>query len=324
MKASIIIPTKNGGSLFKEVLLAVISQESPWPFEILIIDSGSSDGTLEYIQQIPTIRTLSIPPDQFGHGKTRNLGISMTKGEFAVFVTQDAKPVNNHWLFELISSVEHNPNIAGSFGRHIAYPDHGPFIARELENHFNGLNEFGTIVKLEDPDRYKDDEDYRQALQFFSNNNSCIRRSVWEEIPFDNVNFSEDMVWAKNIIEAGYQKAYAHSAVVYHSHSFGLFEGIQRYFDEAWSLKRHFGYKVCPSIPHFWGALFYSILSDYFFGIKSGFFLRNPSWIFRVPIRILSNQIGYFLGERAEYFPKSLVDWISRDKNLQRISRIRD
>jgi rhamnosyltransferase len=318
MKASVIIPTKNGGSLFEKVLLAVISQKVPWPFEILVIDSGSTDGTLEFIHQIPNIRTHSIPPDQFGHGRTRNLGISMTKGDFAVFITQDAKPINNHWLYELISSVEQNSNIAGSFGRHIAYPDHGPFIARELDNHFDGLRDFGTIVKLEDPEMYKIDEGYRQALQFFSNNNSCIRRSVWEKIPFDDVDFSEDMVWAKNIIEAGYQKAYAHSAVVYHSHSFGILEGIQRGFDEAWSLKQHFGYKMFPSILHFLGVLGISISSDYFFGIKNGFLLRNPIWIFKVPIRVVSNQVGYFLGERADYFSKSLIDRLSRDKNLKK------
>ena len=244
----------------------------------------------------------------------------MTTGEFAVFITQDAKPANSQWLFELVSSVEKNSNIAGAFGRHIAYPDHGPFIARGLDNHFEGLKEFGTLVRLEHPDQYQNDEEYRQALHFFSNNNSCIRRSVWEKIPFDDVDFSEDMVWAKNIIEAGYQKAYSHTAVVYHSHSFGFIENIQRCFDEARSLKQHFGYTVSPSVPHFFGAISFLIISDYLYGLKNGILFKKPTWAIRIPIRVISDQIGYFLGERAEHFPKALVEKISRDKKLFRNS----
>lgn len=323
MKASVIIPVKNGGLLFKKVLSAVLSQETPWPFEVLIIDSGSTDGTFEYSLSVLAVRTYKIHPQEFGHGKTRNLGLSLTCGEFGVFLTQDALPTSNQWLLKLVSSVDKNLKIAGAFGRHIAYPDHGPFIAQDIETHFDGLREFGSLVELDDPERYQNDEDYQQALHFFSNNNSCIRRSVWNKIPFDDVDFSEDMVWAKRIIEAGYKKAYADDAIVYHSHSFGFIEGVQRSFDEAWSLKRNFDSKMCPTIAHFFGILFFSTISNYIYGIKKGIFLKNPAWIFRIPISILSIQIGYFWGQRANLFPKPFIELISRDKILQKRSNVK-
>ena len=89
MKASVIIPTKNPGDIFHEVLTMVLSQETDFPYEILVIDSGSTDGTIAYIKQHPTVRLHQIEPLEFGHGKTRNQAIAMTSGEFIAMLTHD-------------------------------------------------------------------------------------------------------------------------------------------------------------------------------------------------------------------------------------------
>src|SRR5690242_9063488 len=101
MKATVIIPTKNGGDLFRSVLQRVLEQQTPWPFEVLVVDSGSSDGTVEFVRTQPTVRLHTIEPQQFGHGRTRNLAISLARGEFAALITQDALPAHDQWLFEL-------------------------------------------------------------------------------------------------------------------------------------------------------------------------------------------------------------------------------
>ena len=73
MKASVVIPTKNPGQIFRDVLDRVLEQECPWDFEVLVIDSGSNDGTQDYARSKPGVRLHEITPEEFGHGRTRNL-----------------------------------------------------------------------------------------------------------------------------------------------------------------------------------------------------------------------------------------------------------
>jgi len=309
MKVSIIIPTKNAGDEFKDIIDMVLQQEVPWPYEVLVIDSGSTDGTFEYCEAKEGLRTHQIPPREFGHGKTRNLGISITEGEFVVLITHDALPKDNKWLYELVNSADQNPSIAGSFGRHEAYLHDGPFIARDLKMHFDHfLNWPSSVVRLEDEERYDIDPSYRQFLHFFSNNNSCIRRKIWEEIPFPDVDFAEDQIWAKNVIEAGYSKAYSEKAVVYHSHNFGILEQGKRSFDESYALHRLFGYKLCPTIAQLFVQSFLTTKSDINYAIKKGIVLSDVKWILSSPMRNTFRQIGLYLGERGGYLPEYLVN----------------
>ncbi|MFZ5580737.1 MAG: glycosyltransferase family 2 protein [Pseudomonadota bacterium] len=316
-KASVVIPVKNGGELFKRVLEKVLEQQTPWPFEILVIDSGSRDGSAEYAES-RGVRVEHIDPTSFGHGRTRNLGASLTSGEFIVFLTHDATPADQTWLHNLVAACDLTPRTAGAFGRHIAYPDASPITRRELATHFAGFGSEALTVRMESRQRYDNEEGYRQFLHFFSNNNSCLRRSVWESIPFPNVDFAEDQAWAKQIIEAGYEKAYAPQACVYHSHDFGIVETAQRSFDESRALRRIFGYLLVPSL---------------FRGLRSWAYLvrRDLSWLredvpsrrqrliltLRSPLLAFARIAGQYLGGRENALPAWATRVISRDKGIQ-------
>lgn len=248
MKASVVIPAKNGGKLFARVLDALLRQKTPWDYEILIIDSGSTDDTVKYCEE-RNINVISISPSEFGHGRTRNFGISKTKGEFVALITQDALPASNDWLFNLVSAVEQAPDVAGAFGRHLPYPDADPYMVRNLKLHFDGFLAWPEVLRKSDNEpRYAAELGYRQIMHFFSDNNACLRRTVWEKYPYPDVDFAEDQIWAKTVIEAGYGKAYADSAAVYHSHSYSVVEAGRRAFDESAALNRLFGYQLCPTV----------------------------------------------------------------------------
>lgn len=317
MKASVIIPTKNPGALFRQVLSAVLAQETGFGYEVLIVDSGSTDGSVEYVDAMADerLRLHRIPPSEFGHGRTRNLAISLCRGEFAVLITHDALPADAHWLARLVSMAESDGRIAGVFGRHIAYPSASPYTHRELETHFAGF-QASPIVALDDPALYAREEGYRKFLHFFSNNNSLIRRSVWEAFPFPEVDFAEDQAWAKDIIEAGFSKAYADDAVVYHSHDFSLIEKMQRSFDEAHAFRRYFGYRLCPTFGMWFRGWTRDAARDLKGAFRTGIWRTHPGAVMRRPLEHLMRSTGHWLGTHGHRLPSFLAEKLSWDRRL--------
>lgn len=238
MKASIIIPLYNGGEQYKEVLNAVLTQEYS-DFEVVVVDSSSSDDagiyTAKLAEEDSRVIYKKIPKIMFQHGRTRNYGASLSTGEYLVFITQDALPANRKWLSEMIQPFMKDKEIAGVFGRHLAYENGDVFEAEALKNHFEGFkkNDDGGVFQVDDYERFANDPGYQAELSFYSDNSSAMRRDIWEKIPYPEVDFAEDQIWAKKILMAGYKKAYAHNAVVYHSHKYKFKEAIRRYSDDS-------------------------------------------------------------------------------------------
>jgi rhamnosyltransferase len=317
MKASIIIPTKNPGNIFENVLNQVLSQKTSFFFEVLIIDSGSTDGTLGFVRKIsdPRVKLHCIPSDSFGHGKTRNLGVALTSGEYAVLLTHDATPVDQCWLAELVDFADRDPQIAGVFGRHIAYSSAGPFARRELELHFSGFDPI-TPVSMEDCKRYEVDLGYRQLLHFFSDNNALIRRSVWQKIPYPDVNFAEDQLWAKAIIEAGYKKAYSDKAAVYHSHDYSLTERFQRSFDESYAFKRLFNYYLCISVLNLIRSWLALTVRDFAYAKQTGLWSTNTRAVLLSPFDNLMRVSGHYFGTKGDKLPNRVRELLSWDHRL--------
>jgi glycosyltransferase involved in cell wall biosynthesis len=244
--ASVCIPTYNGGQELLRLLDLVRGQRAPWRFEIVVVDSSSSDGTAARMRDMPDITFHSIPKRAFGHGKTRNLCAQLARGEAIAFLTQDAMPANDAWLFNLVSVLMHFPQGAGAFGRHIAAPSADPFTVRDLEDHFAGfLNHPIALSRATRPDLWESgDAAWRRMLHFYSDNNSCLRRSVWEQIPYPDVEYGEDQVWADRIIAAGWEKIYVPAAVVRHSHDYTPAETRARAAVEAKFFREQFGHAM--------------------------------------------------------------------------------
>ncbi|MEY6432686.1 glycosyltransferase family A protein [Thioalkalicoccus limnaeus] len=318
MTASVIIPVKNGGPLFREVLARVMAQRAPWRYECLVIDSGSTDGSVEAARRQAGVRVHQIAPAEFGHGRTRNLGCRLTSGDFIVFLTQDALPGDERWLDHLVSAAARWDDAAGAFGRHVAYPDARIVTHRELEAHFAGFGSEVTRARIDDAERFRADPGYRQVLHFFSNNNACIRRDVWQRLPFPEIDFAEDQAWALKAVEAGYSKVYAPHAWVYHSHDFGLLETSRRAFDEARALRRLFGYDLVPTWRH--------LLRDWRLGSR-----RDLAWVRAAPAPwtrrvaqglyapwlVLAKLLGRYLGTHHGRFG-AWTRRLSRDEALRR------
>lgn len=224
---SIVILTKNGGELFKDVLTGLFACDGILDTELLIIDSGSIDNTLEYAANYPQVRIHRIQPSEFGHGKTRNLGAGMTTRPIIVYLVQDATPATPDFLARLATPLVEE-GFAGVFGRQLPRP-----WTNEIERVF--LNR--TYPDQREVRAHSDGRRLGIRSFFFSNVCSAMRRDVWESIPFDeSVIMSEDQLWAKQVVLAGERILYEPRAMVFHSHNYKLKEVFKRNFDSGLSL----------------------------------------------------------------------------------------
>lgn len=316
IKASIIIPTKNGGEIFQKVIDKVLAQVLNGGFEIIVIDSGSKDQTVEYIKSkqllYNNLKLFEILPQDFGHGKTRNYGASLAKGEFLVFITQDALPYNNEWLEGIVKPFGLSDDIVGVFGKHIPYEECDIFEKNNLKIHFQNFGEGIVVYKIDDKERYEKEEGYRHLLCFYSDNSSAMRKSVWEKIPYDDVDFAEDQLWAKKIIELGYSKAYASDAVVYHSHNYSFKEIFKRSYDDHRGLYKIYKYVPVKSFLLLPAHILKHTINDYrYLKTLSISRIEKRRWLLFSILKNTNKYLGAYFG--AKNFGQYLNSIFSRE-----------
>jgi glycosyltransferase involved in cell wall biosynthesis len=223
---SVVIPVKDGERWLAGVLHAVRSQGD---FEVLVIDSGSRDDSPE-IARAAGADLIEIAPEDFGHGRTRNLGAERTSGELICFLTQDAEPLPG-WLDAYREAFEMDELVGAAYGPHRPRPETSPMIARELEEFFASFapNGLPTIQSKGDP-------------TFLSNVNACYRRDCWEQIRFGDIPYSEDQAFGRALLDAGWRKVFHPGAAVLHAHDYHTIEFARRYFDEYRGLRESTGH----------------------------------------------------------------------------------
>lgn len=242
-KATVFIPTFNAEPYLSDILKAVFTQEVPYVYEVLIIDSGSTDKTLDIIAKFPKVRLHQIPNNEFGHGKTRQLAAEMAKGEFVVYLSHDAVPAHKAWLYEMLKPFELSQDIVGVMGKQVPRLNCPPMLKYEINSVFRQFGpDFGTTVFYKD-DFIKDRATY-DAVRFYSDVNSAARKSVLlGKIPYRDVAYAEDQMFGEDVLEAGQQKAYAPRGLVVHSNDIELKDYHKRIFDETFGLRKN-GAKV--------------------------------------------------------------------------------
>ena len=217
--ASIVLVTKNGGDDVRALVASLARQRTDFPIEIVAVDSGSTDGTADWLEQSRWVsKVVRIAPDAFNHGTTRNLGIEQAHGELVVLMVQDALPTADDWLARLVAPLQRDPCVAGTYCRQRPRPDARAITVRYLEA-WAGASPDARRVSFENAQTL-DALDPGAQLQActFDNVCSCLRRSVWEQIPFRATVIAEDLEWARRALQAGHSLEYVADAVVVHSH----------------------------------------------------------------------------------------------------------
>jgi len=214
---SIIILTRNAGSRFSLLLNKIYQQQFDRTYEVVIVDSGSTDDTLKIAGNFP-LRIVEIKSEEFHHGRTRNLGAKESRGEILVYITQDAVPENNSWLKYLTEHFS-SPDIAMVVGKQIAWQEIKPPEQFFYYYHFPDKQ---ILLNSDSAADYHDN-------MFISDVNSAIRKDVWAKLLFsDDIIFAEDKDLAARMIKNGWQIIYEPSAAVFHAHNFTIRELFQR------------------------------------------------------------------------------------------------
>ncbi|WP_213684846.1 glycosyltransferase [Roseicyclus sp.] len=242
----VVIPTWNGLGETEPVIAAIRRQNMAEAIQIYCIDSNSSDGTAQWLRAQRDIALIEIDQADFQHGRTRNQAAAAGTAPLIAFLTQDAIPATATWAHDICAMFAHVPTAAGLFGRHIPYPHHPAWVRQEIEGHFDNMLQHPLVLSRDtDPEKWASgDLGWRQLLHFYSDNNSAMRRAVWADFPYPEVDYGEDQVWARDIIEAGLTKLFAPTACVYHSHDYDPDETFKRARTEAAFFFTHFGYAL--------------------------------------------------------------------------------
>lgn len=291
-KASVVIPVLDAEPWLATLLGALASQAPEPPFEAILIDSNSRDRTREiglaHGAQV-------IPIERFTHGRARNLGARAARGEFVVFLTQDAEPADRHWLARLLEPFE-DPAVAAAYSRQVPRPD------AEAVERFNVARQFpdGPIIRR----AWRAGEPMTPQKAFFSNVSSAVRRDLLLRHPFDEtLIMGEDQQLARDLLQAGFATVYMPRSVVIHSHNYPLGAWFRRYFDTAHALTLIYaGHSIGAS-----AAMGLRIM-----GRESLWVLRRaPLSVPRYVLFLLCRTAAVILGHHAARLPRALVRRLS-------------
>ena len=239
---TVFIPTYFGEQYLDELLTSVFNQKVDFSYEVLIYDTSSTDKTPEIIRNFAAkhdnLRHKTITKAEYGHGRTRAAAAHDARGEIVVYLSQDATPAHDRWLYEMTKPFSLQERIAGVVGKQDPRPNTFPLLKSEIRSVFGGFgNDCGLTLFYKD-DFMKQQGQY-DVVCFYSDVNSAARKSVLTgDIPYKDVPYAEDQLFGRDIIDAGYIKAYASRGNVLHSNEMKLSEYKNRMFDETLGLRK--------------------------------------------------------------------------------------
>jgi rhamnosyltransferase len=198
--------------------LAALQQQQYKRWELIVIDSGSTDGSVELIRGANPRHFIQINSNEYNPSRVMNRGMELANSNFGIFLNADATPQGSNWLSPLVSALQ-DPQTAAVFGRQIPRPDCRAVYAHDYQRCFG-------------PNRQS-----AKWEHFFSMVSSGIRKDIWARRGFlPKMQYSEDDEYTRWCRSQGYRIMYCPESVVMHSHNYTPAQAFKRSFGEARAL----------------------------------------------------------------------------------------
>lgn len=278
-------------------LLAGIADQTVDDVEVVVVDSGSTDGTVEIVRSFPLdIELLEISPEEFSFGRALNLGCEAATAPIIAIASAHVYPVYRTWLEYLIRPFQES-EVALAYGK-------------QRGDHRTKFSERQIFQKW-----FPDQPNRDQASPFCNNANAAIRRSVWASNPYDeDLTGLEDLAWARRAQARGWRVDYVPEAVVVHVHEESPRQIYNRYRREAIALNRIFPDQRFRFRDFVWLTLS-NIVSDYWHAFREGQLLGS---LLEIPLFRTLQFWGTYRGfswegqvtaelKRAFYYPRRVA-----------------
>lgn len=265
---SIIIRTKDSSSIIEQTLKALFSQ-SFQDFDVIIVDSGSKDKTLEKCSKYKHTLT-KIKAHEYHPGKVLNSVLQKCHSNVVVFLNSDCVMLHNNTLQNLLNGIE-SKNIHAVFARQVSRPEACSWVKRDYEVSFPAGK--------------------KPEWMHFSLPLAAIKKEVWKEVPFYTQAWaSEDSKWAIDIKQKGYHVQYINNALVMHSHNYSYKQLFNRRYVEGEADSYIFDLKL--SIFTVLKKYTYSLYNDLTYHLKH----HDVFGFFKVIIVRFFYHYAYYLG----------------------------
>ncbi len=211
---SIIMRSYNEAWALQGTLPALTAQDyKNW--ELIVIDSGSTDGSQDLIRAAKPAHFVQITPKEYNPSRVMNQGMRLAQSDFGIFLNADATPQGANWLRPLVAALQ-NPNTAACFGRQIPRPDCQAVFANDYDRCFGPNRE---SVRWE---------------HFFSMVSSGLRKDVWSVRGFrEDLQYAEDDEYTRWCKAQGHAIEYVAESIVMHSHNYTAEQSYKRSFGDA-------------------------------------------------------------------------------------------
>lgn len=272
---SIVIRALNEASHIGR-LLASLAAQTQQPDEIILVDSGSTDRTVEIAEQFDC-KVIHMPPSEFTFGRSLNWGCEAAKGDVLVFVSAHVYPLDPAWLSKLTAPFE-DPQVALSYGG-------------QTGDHRSNFAEIRLLNRWFPPESNPDQTD-----PFCNNANCAVRKTAWETQRYDeSLPGLEDLAFARDLLSSGHRISYVADARIAHVHEEQFRQTLNRYRREAMAYQTIFGRSEI-TLPKAVGLAAASIAGD----SRAAFRDRNLGAILEAtPFRI-AQFAGAYLGYRTD------------------------
>jgi len=257
---------------FIESTLKMVFEQTMSDFELINVDSGSTDGTFEIIRKYNPKKSYQIKPEEYIPGKVLNDAVAKCEGEIIVFNNSDCVPLNNKWLENLIIPLREKENTVAAFGNQVPRKNARPLIVKD------NIRAFG------------DGKISATWGHFFSLATSAAKKNILEKYPFDpEIQYSEDVEWSYRMKKTGFDIEYVPDALVEHSHNYTLKEVEKRFYNEGLADGRIYG--VSPGfVAAFAKPLIIEYMRDFLYLLKNGKLLSIP---YGIVYRFIQKQFYY-------------------------------